>query len=267
VPDASYLLILLKRKAMLDNVVLENILVFDIETVPQYPRFSDLPPGFRELWEQKGSRLAQEGENVPSDFFYERAGIYAEFGKVICISAGYFKREEGRLKFRIKSFASDNEKEVLSGFKNLVDKYFNDQQKHRLCGHNIREFDIPYLCRRMLINGLQLQGLFDISGKKSWDVQDQQIDTFQLWKFGDFKNYTSLKLLAHIFNIPTPKDDIDGSDVARVYWVEKNLPRIVTYCQKDVVTVAQLLLKFKGLPLMQESDVAIANSGVQTLGF
>jgi len=246
---------------MLDNIQLENVLVFDIETVPQCASFNELPASFKELWETKGRRIAKENEPLPEDFYYERAGIYSEFGKVICISAGYFKKESGGLKFRVKSFSSENEVEVLTGFKNLLDKYFNDTQRHRLCGHNIREFDIPYLCRRMLVNGLQLQGLLDISGKKTYEVQDQQIDTFQLWKFGDFKNYTSLKLLAAIFNIPTPKDDIDGSDVARVYWQEKNLPRIVKYCQKDVVTVAQLLLRFKGLPLMSEQNIVMTNGG------
>jgi len=244
---------------MLDNLSLDNLLVFDIETVPQTEDFSHLPEHFRQLWEHKTRRLAKE-EDRTAENFYERAGIYAEFGKVVCISAGYFKKENDGLKFRVKSFASEDETEVLLGFKSLLEKHFNDPQKNGLCGHNIKEFDVPYLCRRMLINGIPLPAVLDLSGKKPWEVQ--HIDTMHLWKFGDIKSYTSLKLLAAVFHIATPKDDIDGSDVARVYWKEKNLPRIVTYCQKDVVTVAQLLLRFKGMPLIKEQDIAIINGGM-----
>lgn len=245
---------------MLDNLTLENLLLFDIETVPQTDNFNHLPDHFKELWEIKVRKMLKEEETAES--FYERAGIYAEFGKIVCISAGYFKRNEaGQLQFRVKSFASDNEVEVLNGFKNLLDNYFNETLKHGLCGHNIREFDVPYVCRRMLIHGIGLPALLDLSGKKPWEVQ--HLDTMQLWKFGDIKSYTSLKLLAAVFNIPTPKDDIDGNDVARVYWKEKNLQRIATYCQKDVVTVAQLMLRFKGMPLLTEQDITI-NGGLLT---
>ncbi len=244
---------------MLENLNLENLLVFDIETVPQTDDFNHLPEHFKQMWEHKVRKLMKE-EEVLAENYYERAGIYAEFGKVVCISAGYFKKENGLLKFRVKSFAHDDETEVLLGFKHLLEKHFDDAH-HALCGHNIREFDVPYLCRRMLINGIPLPAVLDLSGKKPWEVQ--HIDTMQLWKFGDIKSYTSLKLLAAIFNIATPKDDIDGSDVGRVYWKEKNLPRITTYCQKDVVTVAQLMLRFKGLPLLGEQDITI-NGGLLT---
>ncbi len=247
---------------MLDSVNLENLLFFDIETVPQYGNFNELPESFKELWELKGRRIAKEGEPVPGDFFYERAGIYAEFGKAICISAGYFKKSDsGKMNFRLKTFASENEREVLLQFKELLGKHYSATE-NGLCGHNIKEFDIPYLCRRMLVNGIMLPNILDLFGKKPWEVQ--HVDTMQLWKFGDVKSYTSLKLLAAIFNIQTPKDDIDGSDVARVFWQEKNLPRIVRYCQKDVITVAQLLLKFKGLPLLNEQDIVVTNGGLQT---
>lgn len=241
---------------MLENLNLENLLVFDIETVPQTDSFDHLPAHLKELWEHKVRK--QLKEETPAENYYERAGIYAEFGKVVCISAGYFKKEGGALKFRVKSFASDEEAEALFAFKNLLEKHYSDTQK-ALCGHNIKEFDVPYLCRRMLVHGIPLPSALDLSGKKPWEVQ--HIDTMQLWKFGDIKSFTSLKLLAAIFNIPTPKDDIDGSDVARVYWKEKNLPRIVTYCQKDVITVAQLMLRFKGLPQLKEEDITI-NGGL-----
>lgn len=247
---------------MLDNIIPENLLVFDIETVPQTGTFSELPEPLRQLWEQKSKRIKKAEEMMPADYFYERAGIYAEFGKVICISAGYFKKLNAeRYSFKVKTFASEDEKEVLASFKELLDKHYNTPE-HGLCGHNIKEFDIPYLCRRMLVNGMILPNILDLFGKKPWEVQ--HIDTMQLWKFGDMKSYTSLRLLATIFNIPTPKDDIDGSDVARVFWVEKNLQRIARYCQKDVVTAAQLLLRFKGLPLMHEQDIAVTDGEVKT---
>ncbi len=246
---------------MLESIILENLLVFDIETVPQTANFSDLQEPLKALWEQKSKRIKKDEGTVPDDHFYERAGIYAEFGKVICISAGYFKKSyPGSYSFRVKTYASENEKEILLQFKDMLDKHYSSSE-HGLCGHNIREFDIPYLCRRMLVNGINLPAILDLFGKKPWEVQ--HIDTMQLWKFGDVKSYTSLKLLAAIFNIQTPKDDIDGSDVARVFWQEKNLPRIVKYCQKDAVTVAQLLLRFKGLPLMSEKDIVMTNGGVQ----
>jgi hypothetical protein len=178
------------------------------------------------------------------------AGIYAEFGKIICISLGFINGEE----FRIKSFYGDDEKVLLNEFITLVNSNYASPNK-LLCAHNGKEFDFPYLARRIILNGLELPSLLDIAGKKPWEVQ--HLDTMVLWKFGDYKSYTSLALLAHVFDIPTPKDDIQGSDVARVYWEDKDLARIVEYCQKDVLTVVQLLLKFKGMPMIKEENVII----------
>ena len=181
---------------------------------------------------------------------YDMAGIYAEFGKIICISLGFINGEE----FRIKSFYGDNEKELLVEFIALMNSNYGNPNK-LLCAHNGKEFDFPYLARRIILNGLELPSLLDIAGKKPWEVQ--HLDTMVLWKFGDYKNYTSLALLAHIFDIPTPKSDMQGSDVARVYWEEKDLDRIVEYCQKDVLTIGQLLLKFKGKPMIKEENIII----------
>ena len=247
---------------MLESIILENLLVFDIETVPQARSFSELPEPLKELWQQKSKRIRTDEESIPDDHFYERAGIYAEFGKIICISAGYFKKSDstGRYSFRVKTFASEDEKDMLRQFKKLLGDHYSANE-NGLCGHNSKEFDIPYLCRRMLVNEIELPKILDLFGKKPWEVQ--HVDTMHLWKFGDVKSYTSLKLLATIFNIPSPKDDIAGSDVARVYWEEKDLSRIIRYCQKDVITVAQLLLKFKGMPLLNEADIVLANGGVQ----
>jgi uncharacterized protein YprB with RNaseH-like and TPR domain len=125
-----------------------------------------------------------------------------------------------------------------------------------LCAHNGKEFDYPYLIRRILINGLEVPSILNLSGKKPWEVN--HIDTMELWKFGDYKHYTSLELLATVFGISSPKDDINGSDVGRVYWQENDLQRIVKYCQKDVVTIVNLLLRFKGKPMMGEESIQIA---------
>ncbi len=237
---------------MLENVVPENALFIDIETAPVAATFEDLNDDFKSLWTDKFTRQLKEHETIEEQFF-NNAGIYAEFGKVICISVGYIHKEGVHKTLRIRSFAGDNENEVLRDFAEVLNKYYFNADKFYFCGHNINEFDIPYLCRRMLIHNIKLPNILDLSGKKPWEIK--HIDTMQQWKFGDYKSYTSLKLLAALFNIPTPKDDISGKDVGAVYWKEKNLQRIQIYCQKDVLTVAQLLMKFKGLPLFTPEQV------------
>lgn len=224
----------------------ENILFIDIETVPQSPDYHALPENWQALWNRKADMLRRNDEET-AEAMYGRAGIYAEFGKVICISVGVLSWVDGHQSFRMKSFAGDDEKTLLTDFAVLLRKHYS-RPEHRLCGHNIKEFDIPFIARRMLINAVQLPPMLDIAGKKPWEVP--HLDTMELWKFGDFKSYTSLVLLATSLGIPTPKDDIDGSMVAHVYYVEKNLPRIVTYCQKDVFTVAQVLRRFRGEVLL-----------------
>jgi len=234
---------------MLKNINIENILFLDIETAPEYPSYDDLPEIFKKLWDKKAMRIKKEENDTP-DFLYERAGIYSEFGKIICISVGIMKDGE----IRIKSFFGDDEKLLLSDFSKMLSTKFNSKT-HLLCAHNGKEFDFPYIARRMLIHNIRLPEMLDIAGKKPWEIS--HLDTMELWKFGDYKNYTSLELLAAIFNIPTPKDDIDGSMVGEVYWKEKDLPRIVKYCQKDVLTIAQLFLKYKGKPLIADDKVVI----------
>ena len=234
---------------MLENYPLTSILFLDIETVPQYPDYDKLPEPFRQLWDLKSAQLRVEDSTPAST--YHRAGIYAEFGKIICISCGMFTPEGN---FRIKSFAGHDEKIVLEEFAQLCEKSFSRTDRY-LCAHNGKEFDFPYLSRRMLINGISLPSILNTPGKKPWEVN--HLDTLELWKFGDYKSFTSLNLLATIFGIPTPKDDIDGSKVWEVYWLENNLQRITTYCQKDTLTVAQLLLKFRGEDLLQLDQVEI----------
>ncbi len=239
---------------MLEHLDLTKILVLDIETVPQEPSYSSLPEKWQNLWDKKAAFL-KKNEEETSATIYPRAGIYAEFGKIVCISVGIFNRSGNFWQFRVKSFYGDNEKLLLEEFNQLITRYYN-QPDHLLCGHNAKEFDFPYMCRRMLINGVEIPNALNIAGRKPWEVQ--HLDTMELWKFGDFKSFTSLELLASTFQIPTPKDDIDGSMVWKVYWEEKNLERIKTYCQKDVVTVAQLLLRFRNEKLLTEEEVIFA---------
>lgn len=230
---------------MLEKINLRKILFLDVETVPMAENFEDLPEVFQQLWEKKAHRIRGEDDKTAEELFFERAGIYSEFGKIVCISAGFFHEEEGVLRFRCKAFYGDKEAELLQDFAVLLNGSFNTSD-HYLCGHNAREFDFPYIARRMLINRIPLPEIINLQGKKPWEVT--HLDTMELWKFGDYKNYTSLATLAAVFGIPTPKDDIMGSDVARVYWKENDLKRIAIYCNKDVLTTARLFLKysFKG---------------------
>lgn len=228
---------------MLYNLNIEEVLFIDIETVPQYPAYHEVPEVFQKLWESKSAYFRNE-EQMPADV-YGRAGIYAEFGRIICISAGFVTQKAGERVYRVKSFYDDDERKLLAGFNNMLDK-FTSNASRCICAHNGTEFDYPYIARRTLINGLRLPRILNIAGMKPWDMKDKLIDTLQLWKFGDYKSYTSLSLLCAAFNIPTPKDDIDGSQVATVYYQHNDLDRIIRYCEKDTLAVANLLLRYKG---------------------
>lgn len=230
-----------------------DLFLIDIETVPQAEQFSQLEPNAQKLFTEKISKT------MPPDFdnheaYYQRAGILAEFGKVICISTGFFYKDTGdRICLRIKSIYGDNESEVLKEFNDLSKRFRKTKPKFEYAGHNIREFDIPFICRRMLVNNIELPSFLQLYGAKPWEIN--MTDTLQWWKFGDYKNYTSLHLLASTLGIPTSKDDIDGSMVQQVYYKEKNLQRIVQYCQKDVVVVARLIQRFKNLPILTDENI------------
>lgn len=236
---------------MLEQIALDEILFLDIETVSQSPEFGHLDDDFKTLWTEK-SRFMREKSNTSIEDSYESAGIYAEFGKVICVSAGYFASRQGERIFRVTSFYGDDEEVVLQDFAAMLNQHTGNKFKI-LCAHNGKEFDFPYLCRRMIVNNVTLPVLLDIAGKKPWEIG--HLDTMELWKFGDYKHYTSLKLLAKILGVPTPKDDIDGSQVKAVYYNEKDLGRIERYCKKDVVTVAQILLRYRGEKILQEENI------------
>ncbi len=243
---------------MLDQAQLANILFIDLETVSEYPSVEELPKRFRHHWLKKCRFLLRLGSGDEPDpeaiaeAYQQRAAIFAEFGKIVCISIGYIHMANRDL--RLKSFYGKDERELLKEFVSLITTYYNDPMSHLICGHNIREFDIPYLCRRLVIHDLEIPEIFRISGKKPWEIK-HLLDTMNLWKFGDIKSYTSLDLLATVLGIDTPKDDIDGSAVGRVFWEEQDLNRIAVYCEKDVATVAQVFLRMKGLPLIEAEKI------------
>ncbi|MEM7035759.1 MAG: ribonuclease H-like domain-containing protein [Bacteroidota bacterium] len=236
---------------------LENILFLDIETASAEKNYADLPERLQKLWDKK-ARILNKREDEPMDppeLFTERAAIFAEFGKVVTISCGYIKFIENRPTFTLKSWYGPDEKQILVDFAGMLNQFMNRPERN-MCAHNGKEFDFPYLGRRYLIQGLELpRALADIQNKKPWEIR--LIDTMTLWKFGDFKNFTSLDLLCAVLGVPSPKDDIDGSEVGRVFWEEADYKRIADYCEKDVLATAQVLLRMSRQPLIQEEDVKI----------
>jgi len=234
---------------MIKKIALKNLLFLDIETVPEHASFEELSEEKKKLWELKTQY--QRKEDFTPEEFYDRAGIWAEFGKVVCISVGYFAFQGELRTFRITTFHGE-EKKLLTEFRNLLEDHFNRPQ-HLLCAHNGKEFDFPYIARRMLIHNMELPVKLELFGKKPWEVP--HLDTLELWKFGDYKHYTSLKLLCNVLNIPSPKDDIDGSEVRDVYYQDQNIDRIITYCEKDVVAIAQVILKLRQEALLSEEEV------------
>lgn len=234
---------------MITKLQLENILFLDIETVPEAQHYSDLDETKQALWEHKTQY--QRKDEFTAEEFYDRAGIWAEFGKIVCISVGYFKYQGDIRSFRVTSFYGE-EINILKDFKNLLITHFS-QNKHLLCAHNGKEFDFPYIARRMIIQNIELPYKLNLFGKKPWEVP--HLDTLDLWKFGDYKHYTSLKLLTNILGIPSPKDDIDGSEVYRVFYEEKQIDRIIAYCEKDTIAVAQIFLRLRGDELLHDNEI------------
>lgn len=235
--------------------MISNLLLIDIETVPIVQNFNQLDKNWQKLWTDKISKSLPE-EILPEESWKMRGGIMAEFGKIICISTGYFYEDENREKcFKIKSIYGDDETQLLKDFTALCDKFYKHNKNFCFGGHNIREFDIPYICRRILINNLPLPEYLWLHEKKPWEIK--MFDTLSWWRFGDNKNYTSLNLLANTLSIPTSKTDIDGSMVQDVYYNDGNLQRIVEYCQKDIIVVANIISKFKNLPLLKDENITV----------
>ncbi len=244
---------------MLESINVSNILFLDVETVSGHAEFGDMPQGLQELWQTKAKQIYRNAEDMPDlpETYTEKAGIYAEFGKIVCISVGYVViDDDGEMHFRLKSYYGDDEAKLLTEFAELLDK---TPRFAYLCGHNIKEFDIPYICRRMALNLLPFPRKLQIHGKKPWEL-NYMLDTLELWKFGDRKNYTSLNLLCQVFGIPTPKSDMDGSQVGVAYWTQDRLEDIAIYCQKDVLATAQLYLKLIRKELIKEENVHVPQS-------
>ena len=231
---------------------MKNILFLDIETVPQHESYQSLNDRWKKLWDRKANQIAKN-EETPEEL-YPRAGIYAEFGKIICISVGFINYDGNGREFRIKSFYGENEFIVLEEFCALLQHNYNPKS-HFLCAHNGKEFDFPYLSRRILINGIKMPDMLDLAGKKPWDVK--HLDTMNLWKFGDFKNYTSLDLLSAVFDLPSSKDDIDGSKIFDVYYKENDLERIRAYCQNDVAALTSIYLHMVNQPPLKPDEIKL----------
>lgn len=234
---------------MLSDIRPEDILFLDIETVPAAASYGLLDPVYQVLWDKKSQQFRDDNQSAAD--VYGRAGIYSEFGKIICISAGLIK-EKDPFGLRLKSFYGDDEKLLLTQFSELLDKFSNNRNA-LLCAHNGKEFDYPYIARRMIINGIIIPDILDNAGKKPWEVK--LLDTLDLWKFGDYKSYTSLDLLTAVLNIKSPKDDIDGSMVAGIYYDDNDIIRIVKYCEKDVIAVARVLFRFMNLPQISDERI------------
>ena len=234
---------------MLKRIKLENLLFLDIETVPLFAMYSELDKTAKQLWEQK-TKYQRKEEFTPEEF-YDRAGIWAEFGKIVCISVGYFVFKGNLRNFRVKSFFGE-EKDILNNFKNLLETHFN-KPYHLLCAHNGKEFDFPFIARRMIVNSIDIPFKLNLFGKKPWEVP--HLDTLELWKFGDYKTYTSLKLMTHILGIPSPKDDIDGSEVRDVFYVNQDIDRIIRYCEKDTIAAAQIILRLRNEELLIDDEI------------
>ena len=233
----------------LKKLNLEYVLFLDIETVPETAHFKNLDDEKQALWDHKSKY--QRKDEYTAEEFYERAGIWAEFGKIVCISVGYFNFKGEQHTFRVTTFYGEEYK-LLMDFKNLLETHFYRPQQV-LCAHNGKEFDFPYIARRMLIHGIDLPEKLDLFGKKPWEIP--HLDTMELWKFGDFKHYTSLRLMANVLGIPSPKEDIDGSMVREVFYKDKDLDRIITYCELDVVTTAQVFLRLRNNTLLAEDEI------------
>ena len=237
--------------------MLNEILLMDIETVPQVQHFSSLAPEWQKLFNGKFTKIVPENSSI-EDCYHTRAGIWAEFGKIICISTAFFYEDNKQLCLRIKSVYGDDEKELLQNFILLCNKFYLAHKQFEFGGHNIREFDVPYICRRLLVNGLPLPPYLQLHDKKPWEVK--MFDTLSWWKFGDVKNYTSLHLLANALNIPSSKTiaEMDGSMVQDVYYIEKNLPKIVKYCEQDVIVTANIILRFLSKEILKTEQISFA---------
>jgi predicted PolB exonuclease-like 3'-5' exonuclease len=242
---------------MTDTTVkhLRNILFIDIETVSQVSHLDLLDERLKGLWLKKASYLQNTDNLSDEDFYLKRASIYAEFGKIICIGiGGIFFDDNQEPTLRIKMIGGDSEADILGQFKTIIEKH-KAAANLMLCAHNGKEFDFPYICRRMLVNGITLPRILQVSGRKPWEIN--HLDTLDLWKFGDYKHYTPLDLLACIFDLPECKIEASGDQINHLYYIEKDIPRIERYCAEDVKVLTQLYMKMNSWPLINENNIEV----------
>jgi uncharacterized protein YprB with RNaseH-like and TPR domain len=236
----------------LKSLPLEEFVLFDIETASAAEHLEEMPEAMQEIWKEREEKRGSDED--PADRFEERAGIEAEFGRVVAISVGIFTRQKEGLALRVQSIAYPEEEFILQDFVNLLNRFAGNNDRYSyLCGHNIKGFDIPYLCKRLIHLGMELPNMLDLADKKPWEIP--HLDTMELWRFGDRRSYVSLKLLCAFLGIPSPKQDIDGSEVSRVFWKENDLDRIAEYCSRDVSAVGQLILRLRGEKLLDEDQI------------
>ncbi len=233
---------------------ISRVLFLDIETARSHYSLKDMGTGMQEMWRHKANNLKGEVGNSPEERYINRAAIYAEFGKVVCISFGLVYWQEGKAHLKVKSFYGEDESKILQDFKELL----NDKlDGWKLCAHNGKEFDFPFLGRRYLINQLEPPRVLQVQGKKPWEVP--YLDTMDLWRFGDYKNYTRLELLCHVFEVPSPKEEVDGSQVGELFWEQKEWEKIARYCERDVIATVQVFLRFCVLPLIEEEAIMLSS--------
>lgn len=236
---------------------LKNILFLDIETAPATAAFSEMNSELARLWAEKVEQMKRRvperyTDDSTAESMFRESGIFAEFGRIVCVSVGFVFEAEGELHLKEKSFYGEDERQLLVEFASLLNKSYSSPC-HYLCGHNAKEFDFPYIARRMVIHGIPVPEILSVSGKKPWEMRF--LDTMDMWRFGDYKHYTSLKLLCAVLGVPTPKDDIDGSEVGHVFYEEKNLERIAVYCEKDVLATLQVYLRMTGRKMILQNNV------------
>ncbi len=231
----------------------KNTLFIDIETASGQKDFALLSNKMQALWLRKAKSLPNPLSVSLEDLYFERAALYAEFGKIICIGMGFlYQDKEKGICFKVKTIAGDNEEELLSRFISFINDTYKNKELS-LVAHNGKEFDFPYLCRRMLVHSLEIPKQLQLQGKKPWEVV--HLDTMELWKFGDRKAYTSLELLTEILGIGEAKSNLSGDKVNETYYKEGNLMVIEEYCKEDVVLVAQLFLRFNFQKKIEPSNI------------
>ncbi len=226
-----------------------KILIIDIETVPGKRNWNEVSEPLQKHWKHKSGllSLSEEEAHDPAMSYAQRAGIYAEFGKIVCIGLGAIVQKGDTHILRMKALKNDNEIILLNDFCEIINNLNRQQRGIIFCGHNIKEFDLPYICRRLLIHGIPLPACLQLSGKKPWEILHE--DTLELWRFGDYKHYSSLDLLANCLDVPSSKTTMDGSQVANAYWVENRLDDIANYCLQDIYTTTMVYLRLKEMQI------------------